>query len=606
MPATRLEAEAEVSGWSDARLVRAGSAGDRSVFGELYRRHAEVARQVARGVAGNDEDAADAAAEAFTRVFDAVVSGRAPSMEFRPYLIVAARNAAIDQRRRSERRASRRSGRQQDLDSDASGDGCTDRPGPSETLAASEDSRLVTQAFQGLPIRWQSVLWLTEVEGVPAREAADVLGLSANNVSQLAVRARARLRERYLQAHVRNHAQPLCQRTVDQLGAYLAGTLADGRQTRVEEHLHGCAACRERLAEVEDLGVSLRRALVPIPLLALGWLKRGSRRHRLRPISVSSSGDSPRVDEQGPGLAASATVATASSTLFQALLAMLVSAAAVAVAAGSSVRWALRGVAVILASLGFLSGIGGADHRPVAVAVGSPVQPSPTTTVAPPPPVSVAAPPPVAEAVDLPPLPTTAHPSTIVARTSSSTIDVFEPDHVTIERSLVNEQQSGAPLLFLVVEQQPDWLKVLLPIRPNASNGWVRRQDVSLTSHTFSIVVELSAHRITVFNGTEPFLSEPVGVGTARTPTPDGLFYTRELIEENPGGPYGPYAFGLSAFSDVLTQFGGGDGVIGLHGTNEPGALGSDVSHGCIRMSNAGIRSLAGTLPLGVPVDIRG
>jgi len=196
--------------------------------------------------------------------------------------------------------------------------------------------------------------------------------------------------------------------------------------------------------------------------------------------------------------------------------------------------------------------------------------------------------------------------ASIVARSTGPTLDVYEPDHVTIERTLVNEQPSGEPLVFLVVEQQRDWLKVLMPLRPNGSTGWLRRQDVAITSHTFSIVVELSAHRITAFDGAQPILSEPVGVGTTDTPTPPGLYYTRELIERgSSGGPYGPYIFGLSGHSDVLTEFGGGDGELGIHGTNEPSALGHDVSHGCIRMSNEGITRLAETLPLGVPVEVR-
>jgi lipoprotein-anchoring transpeptidase ErfK/SrfK len=70
-------------------------------------------------------------------------------------------------------------------------------------------------------------------------------------------------------------------------------------------------------------------------------------------------------------------------------------------------------------------------------------------------------------------------------------------------------------------------------------------------------------------------------------------------------GPYGPYAYGLSGFSNVLTSFGSGDGVIGIHGTNEPWLIGKDVSHGCIRMRNDDIERLAQFLPLGTPVEIR-
>jgi RNA polymerase sigma factor (sigma-70 family) len=624
MAATRLQAEVDVSGWSDVQLVNAGSTGDRSVFVELYQRHAGVARRVARGVAGNEDDAADAAAEAFARVFDAIVSGRAPAMEFRAYLITATRNAAIDQLRR----ANRRTGHSPDGDDgggdtpdtgDAgdNGDGSTSGNGPSDALAATEDSKLVAQAFQGLPSRWQSVLWLTEVEGVPAREAAALLGLSPNNVAQLAVRARARLRERYLQAHVRNHAQPRCQRTVDRLGAYLAGTLAEGQRARVDDHLRGCAACRERLAEVEDLGVSLRRALVPVPLLAgaLGWLHRG-RRHRRHTTASTSALEPGTTDASAadPAPAGGMAGLVSASPGFQTLASMPVSAAVPLVAIAEPARWVLRGGVALLAALPFLSGIGADRSGPVAVAVASPAQPATTTTVAAPPPAAapVVEPAAAAEEPAPGPLPVTAHPFTTVAQAQGPSIDIYDSDGVTVTRSLGNPQPSGAPLVFVVVDQQDDWLRVLLPTRPNGSTGWVRRQDVTLSSHTFSIVVELGAHRITVFNGTDAFLSEPVAVGTTDTPTPGGLYYTKELIRpvDSRGrvyssGPYGPYAYGLSGFSDVLADFAGGDGVIGIHGNNDPSVLGHDVSHGCIRMSNAGITRLAGMLPLGVPVEIR-
>jgi lipoprotein-anchoring transpeptidase ErfK/SrfK len=56
----------------------------------------------------------------------------------------------------------------------------------------------------------------------------------------------------------------------------------------------------------------------------------------------------------------------------------------------------------------------------------------------------------------------------------------------------------------------------------------------------------------------------------------------------------------------VLYSFGdGGTGVLGLHGTGDPSSLGTDVSNGCIRMSNSGITKLAQVLPIGTPVEIK-
>ncbi len=117
---------------------------------------------------------------------------------------------------------------------------------------------------------------------------------------------------------------------------------------------------------------------------------------------------------------------------------------------------------------------------------------------------------------------------------------------------------------------------MLLPARPNGSTGWVQRDQVELSTHDFSIVVELGAHRITAYQGAEVLLSEPVAVGTSDATTPDALYYTTELIKPigaggnyDPGGPYGPYAYPMSGFSDVLFDFAGGDGQFGIHGTND-------------------------------------
>ncbi len=94
-------------------------------------------------------------------------------------------------------------------------------------------------------------------------------------------------------------------------------------------------------------------------------------------------------------------------------------------------------------------------------------------------------------------------------------------------------------------------------------------------------------------------------MGKSTTPTPPGEYYLTELIRpSNPDGVYGPYAFGLSAFSETLKSFAGGPGQLGLHGTNEPDKVGTDVSHGCIRLTNDVISKLARTLPLGTPVQI--
>jgi len=197
--------------------------------------------------------------------------------------------------------------------------------------------------------------------------------------------------------------------------------------------------------------------------------------------------------------------------------------------------------------------------------------------------------------------------ASVVAQAKVPSVAVFDTSSgTTPSKTLPSPQPSGSPLVFLVQGEEGSRLHVLLPIRPNGSTGWIERADVSLSQHDYRILVALGAHQITVLKGTETFLQEPIGVGTKDTPTPGGTYYTKELYKLPAlNGPYGPYAYALSGYSDVLTDFAGGDGVLGIHGTNDPSAIGHDVSHGCIRMSNAGITKLAQTLPLGVPVEIQ-
>ncbi|WP_232794181.1 L,D-transpeptidase [Pseudofrankia saprophytica] len=172
-------------------------------------------------------------------------------------------------------------------------------------------------------------------------------------------------------------------------------------------------------------------------------------------------------------------------------------------------------------------------------------------------------------------------------------------------RTLTNPNAQGAPLALLVEHYDADWLRVSLPVRPNGTSGWIRRAGVQLGATPFSLAVDRASHVLTVFKDGKPVRAYPVGIGTGSTPTPAGRFYLAELLKPaSPAGPWGPYAFGLSGFSDVVTTFNGADGIIGLHGTNQPERVGTDVSMGCIRLRNEDITELADLLPVGTPITI--
>ncbi len=174
-----------------------------------------------------------------------------------------------------------------------------------------------------------------------------------------------------------------------------------------------------------------------------------------------------------------------------------------------------------------------------------------------------------------------------------------------VTHALAHPTDRGAPRVFLVEERRDGWLKVLLPVRPNGSTGWIREADVTLATNPYSVDVDLEAFELTIEREGEVVLEADIGYGAQDTPTPGGRYYLIELLQPpDPTGVYGTFAYGLSGFSDVHLDFAGGEGVIGIHGTNQPDSIGQTVSNGCIRVHNDVISEMATFLPLGTPVTI--
>lgn len=173
---------------------------------------------------------------------------------------------------------------------------------------------------------------------------------------------------------------------------------------------------------------------------------------------------------------------------------------------------------------------------------------------------------------------------------------------------------NGAPTTFAVVGEagnnaprpHPGWYQVALPTRPNGSTGWVQSSTVTVAKTPYRIFVDQAGRTLRVEKDRIGVFTAEIAVGTSENPTPVNGTFVTELIENNkPDGAYGPYAFGLAMHSDTLTEFAGGNGQVGIHGTNRPDLIGQAVSHGCIRLTNDNVKELVTLgLPLGVPVFI--
>ena len=155
------------------------------------------------------------------------------------------------------------------------------------------------------------------------------------------------------------------------------------------------------------------------------------------------------------------------------------------------------------------------------------------------------------------------------------------------------------------VSPRQTWYQVRLPSLPNNKIGFVRPRDLSslFKVNTHLYVYKNSYTAVLKRNGKTVFKTR-VGIGKSYWPTPRGEYYIRDKLT-NFGNPfYGPVAFGTSARSPTLTDWPGG-GYVGVHGTNQPQLIPGQISHGCIRMKNPAILTLARLMKVGSPLTIR-
>ena len=244
-------------------------------------------------------------------------------------------------------------------------------------------------------------------------------------------------------------------------------------------------------------------------------------------------------------------------------------------------------VIVIVAVLGFVVFAGGGtDTKPNRVAAAPP----PTTTIVTEPPTTT----------------TTTPPHAVAATTKGGAIQVYDAPNGAVTNTLSARTDYLQPRTFLVVENQGDWLKVFLPMRPNDSTGFIRTSDVNLSDVPYEIRVSLADHMLRMLKDGQEVLSTPVVIGAPNTPTPLGTFFITDPVDlkASPNGAYGAYALGLSGYSEVLYEFNGGPGQIAVHGTNNPSQVGQSISNGCVRVPNDIILRIADQAPLGTPVII--
>ena len=108
------------------------------------------------------------------------------------------------------------------------------------------------------------------------------------------------------------------------------------------------------------------------------------------------------------------------------------------------------------------------------------------------------------------------------------------------------------------------------------------------------IVIDTDRRTLGVYSGKTLYRTFPIAVGKPSTPTPLGNWQISEKAIW--GGAFGTRWLRLSVPY----------GIYGVHGTNNPGSIGSFASHGCVRMFNRDVEQVYAWVQEGTPVDIVG
>jgi len=202
--------------------------------------------------------------------------------------------------------------------------------------------------------------------------------------------------------------------------------------------------------------------------------------------------------------------------------------------------------------------------------------------------------------------PTVVPPSTDLATPNGAIPAYDQPDGAQVDEVGL---WYGYPMTMPIVQEAHDgqWLRIMMPERPNGLTAWVRASDVTRSTSPWRMVLKLGETRVRVYKDGYEVWSAPVGIGRDHTRTPTGKYFVAVIEKPGPSG-YGPIVLNLNAHSeDIQSWEGSGDAITAFHGPFGAEELirsgGGKVSNGCVRMLPEDQIKMDG-IALGSPVDI--
>src|SRR6478609_11869277 len=248
--ATRASGTAPMPGDpTDNHLVAAVRAGDDRAFECLYERyHRRIAAYI-YGMVNDYARAEDITQDVFMSALRRMRETDR-SIAFKPWIYEIAKNACIDQFRRSKRAEEVSYDAEEGLGAADYGRLVTSSPTPDVAVDQKLSLDHLCGAFGGLSETHHEILVMRELEGLSYREIGERLGMSRPSVESTLFRARRRLTEEYSELT----SGERCRRVQAIIASAATGALGARDQKRMARHVSYCQPCRRqaRLAGLDS------------------------------------------------------------------------------------------------------------------------------------------------------------------------------------------------------------------------------------------------------------------------------------------------------------------------------------------------------------------
>jgi RNA polymerase sigma factor (sigma-70 family) len=270
---------------SDTALVAAVRRGDDRAFEQLYSRYQRRISVYVFGMVKDHGRAEDITQEVFISALRRM-RDTDRAIAFKPWVYEIAKNACIDQFRRSRRAEEVSFDAGDELGVADQGRLIAGEPTPDAAVDAKQQLDHLCGAFGGLSDSHHEILVLREFEGLSYSEIGDRMGLSRPGVESTLFRARKRLGEEYDELITGQR----CVRIQSIISSAASSSLGARDTRRLARHLSHCQPCRRQAvaAGIDTAAILARKpvrrrvaeklgGLLPIPafLRTRGWLGGG-------------------------------------------------------------------------------------------------------------------------------------------------------------------------------------------------------------------------------------------------------------------------------------------------------------------------------------------